>query len=165
LCKDLRAPELACPPTRIPDLFFFALTIRPAILGSGSGFRDGCLLGQQGNCVKAVGQRCRLSQNRLACRSFPLCSSTTTGRVRFFSFPTTHLSSVREIVFTRKTGIASRRRRGQGGNVLCLFCFTFCTWCILYCLRSSPLGPLFPLALMEHRVLGWSGAGVAWNGC
>lgn len=103
--------------------------------------------------------------HRFACRSFPPRSSTTAGGARFFSFPTSHLSSVREIVFTRKTGIASRRRRGQGGNVLCWFVLRFVlgVFSIVCALLSS--APFFRLRLWRTAFQGRGRQGGLWDGC
>lgn len=86
-------------------------------------------------------------------------SSTTTGGARFFfisnkSFVIGSGDCVHKKDWDRLAATA-----GAGWQRALLVCFTFCTRCILYCLRSSPFGPFCPFALVAHRLSGARGAG------
>jgi hypothetical protein len=137
------------------------LTIRPAILGSGSGFRDGCFALPAGQLRQGGGTTLYAQPESVGLSVFPTSffNNDGYGSVLFISNKSSHLSSVREIVFTRKTGIASRRRRGQGGNVLCLFALravlgVFFIICAL--LPSAPFSRL-PTASQGGAGRGWHG--------
>jgi len=162
LCKDLRALELACPPTQIPDLFPLRGRYDQQFFGLGLGFSETAV------CFASRAIASRRWDNAV-------CSA---GIVWLVGFPTLFFNNVgwfsvcfiSNRLFVIGSGDCVHKKRlgsphgGGGGRVAtCFVGLFFGLYSVsLHCLRSSPLSPLFPFALIEHRASGARGRG--WQG-